>query len=173
MPHVRHAARASITYKIKAACDQAGLLKPDIKSSASFEVLQHSKGPPPQPVVLADEKAISYLCCLNKGVIRLAMQADCDTHLPGDVLRLQAQVTREGWVCVHQETDGPRASKHACSHTAACVDGTLPTAIQVDNRSTVGVPYLEARLQQHLTLVAHHLFGHRTRRIAVTRALCR
>lgn len=85
-------ARASITYKIKAACDQAGLLKADIKSAASIEVLQHAKGPPPQAVVLADEQSLSFLCCFNKGVVGLALQADCDTHLPGGVLRLQAQV---------------------------------------------------------------------------------
>ncbi|WIA35279.1 hypothetical protein OEZ86_003738 [Tetradesmus obliquus] len=85
--------KASIVYKVKADCDQAGMLKPDFKKTATIEVLQHTKAAgPPQPLALADEQPISFFCCFNKGVVGLKVDGSDDCFLPGESLALRAQV---------------------------------------------------------------------------------
>jgi hypothetical protein len=87
------ACRATIQYKVKADCDQAGLLKPDFKKTATVEVLQRTKAAgPPEPLALAAEEPISFFCCFNKGTIGLRVDGSSDCFLPGESMALRAQV---------------------------------------------------------------------------------
>jgi hypothetical protein len=87
--------RASIQYKVKADCDQAGLLKPDFKKTATIEVLQRTKAAgPPEPLALAAKEPISFFCCFNKGMVGLQVDGSSDCFLPGESMALRAQVRR-------------------------------------------------------------------------------
>lgn len=83
--------RASIEYKIKADCDQVGLLKPDFKKTIKIEVLQQHKAAA-APVNVAAEEPISIFCCFNKGLVGLRVTADTDSYMPGEQIGLRAQV---------------------------------------------------------------------------------
>jgi hypothetical protein len=59
-----------------------------------FDVLQRNKAQAPSgPLVLDIDKPISAWCCVNKGHISMRAGAPTDSYLPGEFIKLDAQVS--------------------------------------------------------------------------------
>ena len=59
-----------------------------------FDVLQRNKAQAPSgPLVLDIDKPISAWCCVNKGHISMRVGAPTDSYLPGEFIKLDAQVS--------------------------------------------------------------------------------
>ncbi|KAJ0391252.1 hypothetical protein P43SY_010635 [Pythium insidiosum] len=66
---------ASIEYKAKAVLDVDGILGRDLRGSCKFTVHQRFSGPV-KPNLDSIRKTVRYLCCINKGVIDIAVAMD-------------------------------------------------------------------------------------------------
>jgi hypothetical protein len=169
------ACRASIQYKIKADCDQAGLLKPDFKKTATIEVLQRSKAAGlPEPLALAAEEPISFFCCFKKGVIGLRVDGNSDCFLPGESMALRAQVGVEGhqsavvterYMLMWQAYAG---TLHRCVVLSVCLATFCCCGLQLDNKSTTDVLAVEFYLHQKLKLTAKTMWGSRDKHFSST-----